>query len=160
MIDKKQIRSTKVANWAGGRYAFALDADGNLFTSLDGLVWTGQGNNFASFDVGNFLGSERLFGLKNDGTLWSSTGSGWIPVASHVRSFQLAAWQGTDYAFYLDNRGNLYGSQDGASFVLYGSSIQSFAIGNINAVDTLYMLTGVCVYDVAFVSDLCFSDIY
>ena len=136
------LRSSKVANWAGAQYAFALDSSGVLRTSADGIVWANQGSGFTSFDVGSLNGSNQLFGLKNNGDLWSSTGSGWHLVASGVKSFQMGNWRGAEYVFYLDNVGTLRYSNSGTAFYPEASSVQSFALGPIDAVDTLFILTG------------------
>lgn len=137
-----QLRSSKVASWAGGEYAFALSNSGVLKTSVDALNWVNQGTDFASFDVGSLRGSNQLFGLKTNGDFWRSTGSGWQLVASNVKSFQLGDWRGSTYVFYLDNAGTLHASSNGTTFIPQSSNIQSFALGPMNAVDTLFMLDG------------------
>jgi hypothetical protein len=136
------VQSFQMADWATYKFVFYLDSSGTLFSSLDGIHWSNQGGPYQSFGVGKLEGTDFLFVLTGAGVLESSTGSGYQTVATGVQSFRIAPWTGLTTVFYLDSSAALQYSVDGSLWFNLGTSIQSFATGNLGGTDYVFGLTG------------------
>jgi hypothetical protein len=111
-----QVLEIDKGYWAGATTVFYLDLTDTLYSTQDGTSWSYQGTNFIHVAVITLGGTDFLFAQTTDGSLWRSTGSGWVTVVGNVRSFYTRYYLGVPQITYLSRTGQALTSTDGYTF--------------------------------------------
>jgi hypothetical protein len=120
---------------AAGRLAFNLNP-GTQVQVKPGSGFTLNGSDVLSFALGTLQGTNQVFALTADGTLYGSTDAGWVVEDSGVQSFALGSLGGINYLMDLESNGNLLATS-GNGWQLEDTGVLDMTFQNIGGTNYL-----------------------